>query len=49
MGGQPRDSERRPSAGRATAADWTLRMWVAVAFLGALIGTHYLLRIFIGN
>jgi hypothetical protein len=25
------------------AVDWTLVLWVAASFLGALVGTHYVL------
>jgi hypothetical protein len=27
------------------AADWTLASWMVAAFLGGVVGTHYLLRL----
>jgi hypothetical protein len=34
---------------RSNAGGWTLVMWIVAAFLGALIGTYYLLeRVLVG-
>jgi hypothetical protein len=46
MSGQRLRREHPPDStvARSRGPDWVLTLWIVVAFLGALVATHYLLR-----